>query len=211
MKKVLIIIGFCCLQLRVSAQSTEVQQLILNVEKLSQFKQILADMKKGYQIISNVYGTIKNLSEGNFSLHQTFLDGLMMVNPTVKKYHRIAEIGELQLRLLKNGKSALQSFSQQKSFNANELKYIEQVFSRLNKSSMENLDDLLTVLTAHQLRMNDQERLVAIDRIYQDMLDKSKFINAFIQEQTLLGIHRQRDLQNNQILQNSYGLSSIQP
>ncbi len=73
------------------AQSTEVQQLLLNIEKLSQLKKILSNMKKGYEIVSNGYNTIKDISKGNFNLHQDFLDGLLQISPTVRKYKRIAE------------------------------------------------------------------------------------------------------------------------
>ena len=48
---------------KIFAQSKEVQQLLLDIEKLAQFKQILTDLKKGYQIVSTGYSTIKNLSE----------------------------------------------------------------------------------------------------------------------------------------------------
>lgn len=44
------------------AQSAEIQQLLLNVEKLSQLKNILTDMKKGYTIISNGYNSVKNIA-----------------------------------------------------------------------------------------------------------------------------------------------------
>ncbi len=47
----------------------EIEQLLLNVEKLAQFKQILKDMQDGYEILVQGYGVIKNLSEGNFNLH----------------------------------------------------------------------------------------------------------------------------------------------
>lgn len=69
-----------------SAQADEIAQLVLNIEKLSQFKQILSDMKKGYQILNGGYNTVKNIAEGNFSLHKAFLDGLMEVSPTVRNY-----------------------------------------------------------------------------------------------------------------------------
>ncbi|MGY4383932.1 preprotein translocase subunit YajC [Pedobacter sp. UYP24] len=71
--------GMLCLLLTVAvlpsrAQSTEVQQLLLNVEKLSQLKNILSDMKKGYTIVTNGYNAVKNISQGNFSLHEVFLE-----------------------------------------------------------------------------------------------------------------------------------------
>ena len=66
---------------QVVAQSTEIQQLLLNVEKLAQLKKILGNMKKGYEIISTGYNTIKDISKGNFNLHEAFLDALMQVSP----------------------------------------------------------------------------------------------------------------------------------
>ncbi len=86
MKKIIFLLAILVvvMKTKLSAQSEEAQQLLLNVEKLAQFKQILSDMKKGYQIISTGYSTIKNLSQGNFNLHKIYLDGLMMVSPTVK-------------------------------------------------------------------------------------------------------------------------------
>jgi hypothetical protein len=48
--------------------STELQQLLLNIEKLTQLKGILSDMKTGYQIYQQGYGSISQLSKGNFNL-----------------------------------------------------------------------------------------------------------------------------------------------
>lgn len=92
------------------AQSTEVQQLLLNVEKLSQFKNILSDMKKGYQIVSTGYNSVKNISQGNFSLHEVFIDGLMLVSPEVRKYHKVAGILTYQKDIVSEYKNAFNRF-----------------------------------------------------------------------------------------------------
>ncbi|MDM1048724.1 hypothetical protein [Sphingobacterium hotanense] len=84
----------------VSGQKHEVTQLLLNVEKLAQFKDVLRQMKQGYEILSKGYGSVKDITQGNFSLHKAFLDGLLKVNPTVKKYYGISELISLQLQLL---------------------------------------------------------------------------------------------------------------
>jgi hypothetical protein len=81
-------ISFSISWVNVSAQSDEAQQLLLNVEKLAQFKEILRDMKKGYEIVSNGYNTIKDISKGSFNLHDAFLNALLQISPTVKKYAR---------------------------------------------------------------------------------------------------------------------------
>src|SRR4051812_41409108 len=87
-------------------QSDEMQQLMLNIEKLAQFKQILSDMKKGYETVSKGYGMVKDLSQGNFNLHKAFLDGLMEASPAVKKYKKVAEIIQFQLQLVQEYKKA---------------------------------------------------------------------------------------------------------
>src|SRR5687768_17492678 len=101
MKKCLVVISMfiCFVSKSTYAQSFEAQQLLLNVEKLAQLKQILSDLKKGYGIVSAGYNTIKNISEGNFKLHQVFLDGLLQVSPVVKKYKRIVDIISNQTKI----------------------------------------------------------------------------------------------------------------
>jgi hypothetical protein len=57
-------------------QSDEAQQLLLYIEKLAQLKNILNDMYRGYQIVSKGYNTNKDISKGNFNLHNVFLKRL---------------------------------------------------------------------------------------------------------------------------------------
>lgn len=161
------------------AQSDEAAQLLLNVEKLAQFKQILSDLKKGYEVVNKGYSTIKDISEGNFNLHQLFLDGLLQVSPEVRKYKRIGEIIDGQIRLVREYKSALGSFKKSSLFTVGEIRYMEQVYGRLISESLRNIDDLTTVITANKLRMSDDERIKAIDRIYAEMADNLSFLRHF--------------------------------
>ncbi|MGH2622495.1 MAG: TerB family tellurite resistance protein, partial [Sphingobacterium sp.] len=157
---------------KANAQTQEVMQLLLNVEKLSQFKNILEDMKKGYQIVSTGYNAVKNISQGNFSLHEVFIDGLMLVSPEVKKYHKVAGIITYQSAIVSEYKSAFNRFKSAGTFSAGELNYLGKVYGQLFDQSVNNLDNLLTIITASQLRMSDDERLQAIDRIFEDTQDK---------------------------------------
>lgn len=173
-----------------SAQSQEVQQLLLNVEKLSQFKQILDDMKKGYQILDQGYSALRNLSEGNFTLHEVFLDGLMQVSPAVRRYHKIADIVECQVRIIKEYKQSFRAFKKSRAFAPEELAYLNRVYDRLLQESLRNLDELAMVVTAGKMRMSDDERLKAIDRIYKEMLDKMVFVKHFDEGAALIALQR---------------------
>lgn len=191
-----------------NAQSREVQQLLLNVEKLAQLKQILADMKKGYEIISSGYNTIKDLSEGNFSLHKTFLDGLIQVSPAVRKYKKAADIINYQLILVKEYKSAYKRFKQNGSFNPQELDYLGRVYNNLFKQSLNNLDQLIMVITADKLRMSDDERMQAIDNIFHDMQDKLMFLRHFNNQAGILALKREREKNDAAAVKKIYGLTN---
>lgn len=191
---------------QLAAQSTEVQQLLLNVEKLAQLKKILSNMKKGYEIVSTGYNTIKDISKGNFNIHQTFLDGLMEVSPAVRKYKRIADIISLQTQLVKEYKSAFRKFKGSNLFNENEITYMGNVYSNLFNKSLQNLDELAMVITAGKLRMSDDERLNAVDRIFNDISDKLIFLRTFNKENNLLAIQRGREMVDTKISKRLNGL-----
>jgi DNA repair ATPase RecN len=178
---------------KVTAQAQEIQQLILNIEKLAQFRQILKDMKKGYEILNGGYNTVKKLSKGNFDLHETFLDALMQVSPTVRNYRRVGDIMGYQVLLVKEYKAAFSRFRNSENFNPDEIAYLERVYDNLFKQSLRNLDELTSVITANKLRMSDDERLAAIDKIYADMQDKLLFLRSFNNNTSVLAIQRAKE------------------
>ena len=193
MKKIIFITLLSFISYISFAQSQEAQQLLLNWEKLTQFKKILKNMYDGYKIIHMGYTTVKDLSEGNFSLHKTFLDGLMEVSPAVKKYKKIADIINYQLRIVKEYKGAFNQFKEDKSFTIQEIEYLGKVYANLFNLSLKNIEELIMVITAGKLRMSDDERLQAIDRIYVSIEDQFTFLKAFNNNTALLALQRKSE------------------
>ncbi|HQS22836.1 MAG: hypothetical protein B7Y11_01375 [Sphingobacteriia bacterium 24-36-13] len=212
MKKIILIACLTSFALlpafKASAQADEIAQLVLNIEKLAQFKQILSDMKKGYQILEGGYNTVKNISQGNFSLHKAFLDGLMEVSPTVRNYRRVADIINYQVVLVKEYRNAYDRFRRDNNFNPDELAYLSRVYNNLLKESLRNLNELTTVITAGEARMSDDERLQAIDRIYADMQDKLMFLRHFNNNTTVLAVQRAKERNDAQTIRKIYGLNN---
>lgn len=176
-----------------NAQTQEAQQLLLNWEKLAQFKQMLEDMKTGYQVLYKGYTAIKDISQGNFSLHKTFLDGLMEVSPAVLKYKRVADIISFQIRIVKEYKSAFKSFQENGAFTTLELEHLAKVYNNLFKASLQNMDELSLVITAGKLRMSDDERLQAIDRIYKNIIEQYSFLQEFNNSTVMLALQRKSE------------------
>jgi hypothetical protein len=174
-------------------QTQEATQLVLNYEKLKQLEEILDNMYKGYKILSQGYNRIKDISEGNYALHEVFLDGLFAVNPSVAKYKRIPDIIRYQQLLMKEYRRAYNRFRNDSNLTPEEVKYLENVYSYLVKQSLRNLEELMMIVTANQLRMTDDERIHGIDRIYFDIENKLSFLRYFNNSTQVLIVQRAKD------------------
>jgi hypothetical protein len=196
-----------CFAIKAQAQSDELQQLLLNIEKLTQFKAILSDMKKGYQIYQEGYSSISNLSKGNFNLHNIYLTGLMAVNPAIRNNPRVNQIISQQQDIISEYKRYARLFRQSGTFSSKELDYIANVYSQLVKQSDTNIDDLASVTTAGQLRMSDDDRLRGIDRIYSSSSDQLQFLRFFNRQAVMLSLQRSKDLNDARVLKRLYSLN----
>jgi hypothetical protein len=188
---VLLLSGCCCSH--VSAQQEEIEQLLLNVEKLMQLKQILSDMKEGYEVLSNGYNTIRDLSQGNFKLHELFLNGLLNVNPAVRNYFKIARIVSMQKQLLAASRKGFNGFQESGLFAADELSHFRFIMDRVVTQSIQNMSSLADILTAGKMRMSDAERLSAIDALFNEMTSQLEFVTAFNNSTGLLALQRLKE------------------
>jgi hypothetical protein len=157
----------------------DVEQLVLDYEKLAQMKSLLTDMYKAYNILYNGYEEVKGITKGNFTLHQGFLNSLLAVSPAVQNYARVGTIISNEAALVKEYKTASAHFASQGSFTAAELGYLTTMYGNLLSGSIDNLNELAMVLTAGELRMSDAERLTAIDRIDKEMGGRLNFLWTF--------------------------------
>jgi hypothetical protein len=190
------------------AQAQEMQQLLLDIEKLTQMKSILSDMKTGYQIYRQGYRTISSLSKGNFDLHNIYLTGLMAVSPSVRNYGRIAEILSMEASLISEYKLESSLFQKSGTFTISELSYMSDVYARLVSETLDNIEELTNIITANKLRMSDAERIKAIDRIYGTSSDKLQFLRSFSNQGVLLSLQRSKDAADTQTLKQLYGINN---
>jgi hypothetical protein len=188
------------------AQTFEVEQLILDWQKLSELKNILSEMKTGYQILSTGYETIRSISEGNFNLHHAFLSALLAVNPVVKNYKRVKDIINDQASIMSEYKSAFSRFKQDKHFTPDEISYLGTVYGNLFNQSLKDIVNLTNILTANKMRMSDDERQQAIDGIYSTSKEELMFLRSFNNSTTLLAVDRASEENDAATAMKLYGL-----
>jgi hypothetical protein len=203
MKKIKIMVVLLLSTAAANAQTSDLTQLILDIEKLTQLKGILTDMKTGYTIIDGGYNQVKSIADGNFNLHSTFLNGLLAVSPAVAKYGKVADIVLKQGYIVTEYNRYSAQFKQG-HFSSDELAYMANIYTTLLQQSLQNLSQLTDILLAGKLRMSDDERLRAIDHIDADTDDKLSFLRHFDQQTAILDLQRQKAANDLQTLQKLY-------
>ena len=197
-----------CACTKINAQSFEIQQLILDVNKLAQLKSIYKDLVKGYDILSKGYNAVKDISEGNFDLHKLFLDELLKASPAVQNYQKVANIINSELQIMSEYSKAYDRFKQDNNFSPDEIIYIGKVYSKLIDESVDGLSDLTTVITGDILRASDDERLAQIDKLDSEMMDRLQFLRHFNNNTTILALQRARENNDVNTIKNIYGINN---
>jgi hypothetical protein len=195
------------IQSKAQSIAQDLQQLSLDYQKLASLKKVLSQMYTGYEVLSKGYSAVKEVSQGNFSLHEAFVDGLFIVSPAVRAYPRNKDIINDQTMLVGEYQSAWASFRQDKHFNPDEIGYMMSVYNNLISASLKNLSDLLMIITDSQLRMSDAERLAAIDRIFTGGHGQLSFLRNFNDRNYRIAVQRAREANDQQTIKNLYGIN----
>jgi hypothetical protein len=196
--------GYC----ETRAQSFEVKQLLLDCEKLAQLKNIYNDLVKGYEILSQGYKAVRDISKGNFDLHKVFLDGLMKANPVVQKYKKVADIIHYQLEIVSEYSTAYKRFKSDNNFSTDDISYIRKVYDNLLDRSIKSLSDLTNIVTDGVLRASDDERLNQIDKLESEMQDRLNFLRHFNNNTTILALQRAREKNDINTITTIYGVKN---
>ena len=159
-------------------------------------------LKKGYEIASSGLHTIRDLSNGEFSLHNAFITGLKKVSPVVRNNVRVAEIIEMQIAI---GKAFGNVRSNVHLSLSNQL-YVQDVRDNLWEECLKDLEELLLVITSGKLEMDDAQRLKRLDKIYLSMREKSSFTQHFTTEVEQLIRQKQFEKSDTEQLRRNYGI-----
>lgn len=208
MKRSILLLAFIASLLPIGcrAQSTTdlVEQLVLDFQKLQDMKAILQDMYTSYKILDQGYTRIKNIAQGQFSLHKAFLDGLLAVSPVVRNYYRVGEIIQTEYDLVREYKASSGRAHGSGIFTDVELGYIDGIYSTLFNRSLRSIDELTMVLTDDALRMSDAQRLAAIDRVYGEISGQLRAVRQMNDETSVQILQRKKAINDIQTLKRLY-------
>jgi hypothetical protein len=143
------------LPLSAGAQTAQVKSYL---QQIAANQALISSIQKGIDIARTGLQLISTAKDAEFKLHRFFFGALVTVSPAVRNDFRIKAIQ--RMATLVSGKSI-----------------------PLNKKLLEetatNLEELQKLLAHGRYQLTDDERLVRIDTIYEDMLDKFIFYKQF--------------------------------
>jgi hypothetical protein len=101
---------------------------------------------------------------------------------------------------------AYDKFKGDKNFTVEEIVVMGKVYDRLLNEGLKCLDELVMVITAGNLRMSDDERLQAIDKIYLKIVEQFSFLKDLNNSTEILSVQREKDKKELDISRKLYGI-----
>lgn len=147
------------------------------LQQIAALKLYSGYLQKGYTIASGGLKTIHAIKTGSYNLHNKFFESLGIVNPRIKQYKKVGDIIAMQIVIAKITAKTTQQC--RNALSTEELNYLGTVFKKLLGDSADDLDRLMDVITNNKNEMTDEERIKAIEQIYDAMKDKQSFIQSF--------------------------------
>ena len=176
---------------------TMIQQIVLQETYLS-------EIKKGYAETQNGLNTAHDLKNGTFNLHQAYFNSLSQVSPAIKNNPKIKLITAYQQQIMSNFDNEISWQKQQSILAADEISYIQAVYSNMLVQCTRDLDELTLVTTPGAAQMKDAERVKHIDGIYTSTSDKYTFSLSFTQNARAFAIGRQNGQRQAQEIKKLY-------
>jgi len=161
----------------------------------------LGYLKKGYEIADKGLTTIHNIKNGDFNLHRDFFGSLKNVNPHIANSAKVADIIAFQVYVIRDIRNVNNFCKNNEHFTPEEIRYVAPeeiryvaaVYSNVLFLTDASISELLMIIRSNQTEMKDDERLMRIDRLYDDMLDKHAFVQSFDNDVRLMAAERERE------------------
>jgi len=171
-------------------KKTQKQYLI---QQIAALKIYLGYLKKGYDIAHKGLNTIENIKNDNFNLHRDFFGSLKNVNPAIANSVKVADIIAFQICIIRDIKRVYNFCKTNENFTAEEIRYIAKVHTNMLFLCDANISELLTIINPDKTEMTDDERMMRIDKIYDDMRDQRDFVQAFGNDTQFLSSERGKE------------------
>lgn len=163
------------------------------VKQIALLRVYLGYLKKGYEIADKGLTTIHNIKNGDLNLHRDFFGSLNNVNPHIANSAKVADIIAFQVYVIRDIRNVNNFCRNNEYFTPEEIRYVATIYSNMLFWIDASISELLMIIRSNQTEMKDDERLIRIDRLYDDMMEKHAFVQSFDNDVRLMAAERERE------------------
>lgn len=151
------------------------------VQQIAALQVYMGYLQNGYNIVHSGLTSIKDITNGEFHLHDAYISSLKRVNPVIRDDRRIDEIIAMREYISEAFNHVVVSSLLPTVY----LDYLRSVQAVVNAECDRDMDELLLVITSGKLEMKDDERIERLNKVYLAMQDKTAFTQHFCNEAAL--------------------------
>ena len=140
-------------------------------------------------------------------LYDDYFQELKKVKNALAYYHRIKDIIENQVAMVKEYKAAWTLFRQDRNFSADELAYMSEVYTGMLGESTKAIDQLLMVVNAFATQMTDAARIEIINTAADEMEKGFMDLKEFNNQNKLVSLQRSAARGEIEYIKKLYGLA----
>ncbi len=140
-------------------------------------------------------------------LYDDYFQELKKVKNALAYYHRIKDIIENQVAMVKEYKAAWTLFRQDRNFSADELAYMSEVYTGMLGESTKAIDQMLMVVNAFATQMTDAARMEIINTAADDMEKGFMDLKEFNNQNKLVSLQRAAVRGEIEYIKRLYGLT----
>jgi len=150
---------------------------------------------------------ISDWSQKQKDLFSQYYTELWDIKTAIAYYSKISELTQKQVALVNSYNQAWALLKNDKHFTADELTYMEKVYSGILQASVNDLDQLLNIIHANKTQMPDASRMEIINKTADHMDTNYNDLQRFNSENEMLSISRANDENEVLTLKQYYGIN----
>jgi mannitol-specific phosphotransferase system IIBC component len=149
---------------------------------------------------------ISDWSQKQQDLYSGYYKELLQVKSVIACYERIKDMTQKQAALVGQYNQAWNLLKSDKHFSADELQYMQSVYSGILQESVKNLDEILVVISSFKTQMSDAKRLELVDKAADRIDTNCSDLKQFNNQNYILSIQRAKDANEAETLKRYYGI-----
>jgi hypothetical protein len=185
-----------------------IRAIDINIQKLQNKTIVLQNAQKllENQLSKLKLGEITSWAGKETALFSSYYGELAKVKAALLTYKKIKYIMEMQVQIFASYKSAFGLLKKDAHFTPDEISYMSGVYIHLTQRSMENLEELLMVISSFKTNMNDGKRLEFIASVATKMETVRTDLLQFNRQNMQVSLNRSASQEEAAAVKKYYGL-----